>query len=130
LMFSHWDEIANWLSEALFLDDVHRRAYLAVGAALGDVAQSLENADPDAREVLERAAVADVESQPVREAWNLLAAAVRRELAHRVTVSDPEQIQIDRSARLLLENLDTPNVAESAAEQLLGWLNGRVGEHE
>jgi DNA primase len=94
------------------------------------VAQSLENADPDAREVLERAAVADVESQPVREAWNLLAAAVRRELAHRVTVSDPEQIQIDRSARLLLENLDTPNVAESAAEQLLGWLNGRVGEHE
>jgi DNA primase len=130
LMFSHWDELANWLSEALFLDDVHRRAYLAVGAALGDVAQSLENADPDAREVLERAAVADVESQPVREAWNLLAAAVRRELAHRVTVSDPEQIQIDRSARLLLENLDTPNVAESAAEQLLGWLNGRVGEHE
>jgi DNA primase len=94
------------------------------------VAQSLENADPDAREVLERAAVADVESQPVREAWNLLAAAVRRELAHRVTVSDPEQIQIDRSARLLLENLDMPNVAESAAEQLLGWLNGRVGEHE
>lgn len=130
LMFSHWEEIANWLSEALFLDDVHRRAYLAVGAALGDVAQSLENADPDAREVLERAAVADVESQPVREAWNLLAAAVRRELAHRVTVSDPEQIQIDRSARLLLENLDTPNMAESAAEQLLGWLNGRVGEHE
>ena len=45
-------------------------------------------------------------------------------------LGDPEQIQIDRSARLLLENLDTPNMAESAAEQLLSWLNIRVGEHE
>lgn len=130
LMFSHWEEIANWLSEALFLDDVHRRAYLAVGAAFGDVNQSLENADPEAREVLERAVVADVDSQAVREVWNLLAAAVRRELAHRVTVSDPEQIRIDRAARLLLENLEVPNMAESSAEQLLGWLNSRVGEHE
>ena len=130
LMFSHWEEIANWLSEALFLDDVHRRAYLAVWAAFGDVNQSLENADPEAREVLERAVVADVDSQAVREVWNLLAAAVRRELAHRVTVSDPEQIRIDRAARLLLENLEVPNMAESSAEQLLGWLNSRVGEHE
>ena len=130
LMFSHWDKVANWLSEALFLDDVHRRAYLAVGAAFGDVNQSLENADPEAREVLERAVVADVDSEGVREVWNLLAAAVRRELAHRVTVSDPEQIRIDRAARLLLENLELPNMAESSAEQLLGWLNSRVGEHE
>ncbi|MFM9120225.1 MAG: toprim domain-containing protein, partial [Acidimicrobiaceae bacterium] len=130
LMFSHWDEIADWLSEALFLDDVNRRAYIAAGAALGDVAKSLELADPEAREVLERAAVADVESQPVREVWNLLAAAVRRELAHRVTLSDPEQIQIDRAARILLEQLDVQNMAESAAEQLLSWLNIRVGEHE
>ncbi|GDX18223.1 hypothetical protein LBMAG06_03520 [Actinomycetes bacterium] len=130
LMFSHWDEIADWLSEALFLDDVNRRAYIAAGSALGDVAKALELADPEAREVLERAAVADVESQPVREAWNLLAAAVRRELAHRVTVSDPEQIQIDRAARILLEQLDVQNMAESAAEQLLSWLNIRVGEHE
>ena len=130
LMFSHWDEIADWLSEALFLDDVNRRAYIAAGTALGDVSKALELADPDAREVLERAVVADVESQPVREAWNLLAAAVRRELTHRVTVSDPEQIQIDRAARLLLEQLDVQNMAESAAEQLLSWLNVRVGEHE
>ncbi|MFM9121914.1 MAG: hypothetical protein ACKOQX_03415, partial [Actinomycetota bacterium] len=81
--------------------------------------------------VLERAAVADVDdTQVLRETWNLLAAAVRRELAHRVKVTDPEQIQIDRAARLLLENLDVPNMAESSAEQLLGWLNSRVGEHE
>ena len=130
LMFSQWETIANWLSEALFVDEVHRRAFLVVAQAQGDVSKSLELADPEAREVLERAAVADVETQAVREAWNLLSAAVRRELAHRVTVSDPEEIRIDRSARLLLENLEVPSMAESSAEQLLGWLNNRVGEHE
>ena len=130
LMFSQWEIIANWLSEALFVDEIHRRAFLAVAQAQGDVAKSLELADPEAREVLERAAVADVETQPIREAWNLLSAAVRRELAHRVKLSDPEQIRVDRSARLLLENLEVPGMAESSAEQLLGWLNLRVGEHE
>ncbi|MCX6536324.1 MAG: DNA primase [Actinobacteria bacterium] len=130
LMFSQWEIIANWLSEALFTDEVNRRAFLSVAQAEGNVSKALELADPEAREVLERAAVADVETQPIREAWNLLSAAVRRELAHRVTLSDPEQIRIDRSARLLLENLEVPTMAESSAEQLLGWLNLRVGEHE
>ena len=130
LMFSQWEEIANWLSEALFVDEVHRRAFLAVATAQGKITTALEIADPEAREVLERAAVADVDTQAIREAWNLLAAAVRRELTHRVTVRDPEQIRIDRDARLLLENLDVPGMAESSAEQLLGWLNSRVGEHE
>jgi DNA primase len=101
-----------------------------VAQAQGDVTKALELADPEAREVLERAAVADVETQPIREAWNLLSAAVRRELAHRVKLSDPEQIRVDRSARLLLENLEVPGMAESSAEQLLGWLNLRAGEHE
>ena len=40
-------------------------------------------ADPEAREVLERAAVADVEADPEVEARNLIGAAVRRELARR-----------------------------------------------
>jgi hypothetical protein len=38
-------------------------------------------------------------------------------------VSDPEAIRADRDARLLLEHLDDPDVAESAAQELLGWLN-------
>ena len=118
------------MSEALFADEVNRRAFLSVAQAEGNVSKALELADPEAREVLERAAVADVETQPIREAWNLLSAAVRRELAHRVTFSDPDQIRVDRSARLLLENLEVPTMAESSAEQLLGWLNLRVGEHE
>jgi len=84
---------------------------------------ALAAADAEAREVLERAAVADVDAQPVKEAWNLLAAAVRRRLAHRRGVTDPEMIRADRDARLLLEHLEEPDVAESAAQELLGWLH-------
>ena len=91
--------------------------------AKGALEPALAAADAEAREVLERAAVADVDAQPVKEAWNLLAAAVRRRLAHRRGVTDPEMIRADRDARLLLEHLEEPDVAESAAQELLGWLH-------
>ena len=42
---------------------------------------AIDAADPEAREVLERAAVADLDVDPEAEARNLIAAAVRRELA-------------------------------------------------
>src|SRR5688572_18151643 len=52
-----WDSVAGWLIEELFDDDVHRRAFLALGAAEGSLDAAIEAADPDAREVLERSAV-------------------------------------------------------------------------
>jgi hypothetical protein len=63
------------------------------------------------------------------EALNLISAAVRRELTARVKISDPEQIRLDRDARLLLEQLDNPNTADDAASQLLDWLNLRLQDH-
>jgi DNA primase len=123
LLIIGWDALAPWLSGEMFTDEVHRRAYDALGAAGGELEPAIAAADAEAREVLERAAVADVDAQPVKEAWNLLAAAARRRLAHRRAVSDPEAIRADRDARLLLEHLDDPDVAESAAQELLGWLN-------
>jgi DNA primase len=90
---------------------------------------ALEAADPEAREALERAAVADVESQPDAEAFNLISAAVRRELSLRVKNVDPEQIRLDRGARLLLEQMENPATSHNAAEQLLGWLEIRMGDH-
>jgi DNA primase len=123
LLIIEWDALAPWLSGEMFTDEVHRRAYDALGAAGGELEPAIAAADAEAREVLERAAVADVDAQPVKEAWNLLAAAARRRLAHRRAVSDPEAIRADRDARLLLEHLDDPDVAESAAQELLGWLN-------
>ena len=44
---------------------------------------AIERADPEAREVLERAAVADLDVDPEAEARNLIGAAVRRQLAER-----------------------------------------------
>jgi DNA primase len=125
LMIQQWDEIAPWMVEALFVDDVYRRAFLALGESQGDVNAAIEAADPDAREALERAAVADVEAQPMAEALNLIAAAVRRELTHRTMIADPDQIREDREARLLLEQLDNPLTADAAAGELLGWLGSR-----
>ena len=125
LMIQQWDEIAPWMVEALFVDDVYRRAFLALGETQGDVNAAINHADPDAREALERAAVADVEAQPMAEAMNLIAAAVRRELANRTTIADPDQIREDREARLLLEQLDNPLTADAAAGELLGWLGSR-----
>src|SRR5215207_5349421 len=53
-----WEAIAGWLVEELFADETHRRAFLALADADGNLNTAIESADPEAREVLERAAVA------------------------------------------------------------------------
>ena len=85
LLVQNWDAIATWLVESLFADDVYRRAFLAVAESGGDLDAALDAADPEARDVLERAAVVDVDADPASEARNLISAAVRRELAERAT---------------------------------------------
>jgi DNA primase len=127
LMIQHWNDIAPWLVEGLFVDDVNRRAFVAIGQADGDLNVALGAADPEAREVIERAAVADVDVQPMMEAMNLISSAVRRELSQRTSIRDEDQIREDRGARLLLEQLDNPLTADAAAGELLGWLNSRMG---
>jgi DNA primase len=123
-----WDSIAGWLVEELFHDDAHRRAFLALAGAKGDLEAAIVAADPDAREVLERAAVADLDVDPDAEARNLIAAAVRRQLARRSGIGDADQIREDREARLHLEELTTANMGVAAAEWLLGWLHRRMEE--
>jgi len=140
LLLQQWDEIAPWLIEELFAEEVSRRAFVAAGASNGDIEVALAAADPDARELLERAAVADVDAEPLAEARNLIAAAVRRELAVRVGIEDPDEIRADRTARLDLEAVDRGDdllddqsgggrdLAGAAAEALLGWLQRRSDE--
>lgn len=130
LLLQRWDDIAPWLLEVLFADEVCRRAFLAVAESGGSIEAALEAADPEARELLERAAVADVDADPGVEARNLIAAAVRRELVRRVQVDDPEQILADRDARLALEVVEQSTSNTDAAEALLGWLQRRSEERE
>jgi DNA primase len=122
LMIQQFNEIAGYLVEPLFSDEVYRRAFVALSTAEGDLNAALASADPDAREALERAAVADVDAKPVSEAMNLVAAAVRRELAQRTKITDPDAIKLDRAARLRLEDLQNPHSADEACSELLAWL--------
>ena len=125
LLVQNWDAIASWLVEALFADEVYRRAFLAVAESAGVLNEALELADPEARDVLERAAVVDVEVDPEAEARNLIAAAVRRELSGTMSVSDSARIREDAEARVRMEALSASEQGLESAGWLLGWLEGR-----
>ncbi|MFM8483986.1 MAG: hypothetical protein ACKOBT_11645, partial [Actinomycetota bacterium] len=132
LLVQAWDEIAPWLIEELFFAESARRAFVtlaAAGSQPGAVLQNaLESADPEVRELLERAAVADVEVPPTSIAVNLIGIAVRRILGQRTSISNPEEIRQDRDARQQLESLDDERSALAAAEALLMWLAQRGRE--
>ena len=130
LLLQRWHDMAGWLDEVLFVDDVARRAFLAVAEGDGSVERSLGLADPEAREMIERAAVADIDADPAAEGRNLIAAAVRRELGRRVNETDPVEILANRDARVALEQFDEPAAGNDAAELLLGWLQRRNEERD
>jgi DNA primase len=130
LLVQNWDGIASWLVEALFADEVYRRAFLAIAEANGVLNAALELADPEARDVLERAAVVDVDADPEAEARNLIAAAVRRELSGTMAISDSARIRDDAEARVRMESLSTAEQGLEAAGWLLGWLEGRREGHD
>jgi DNA primase len=131
LLVQAWDDIAPWLIEELFAQEVTRRAFATLGAAgalPGSLlTNALELADPEVRELLERSAVADVDVPPQSVAFNLVSTAVRRMLARRTGVTDPDEIRQDREARLELERLDDEKAAPGACESLLWWM-GRRGK--
>ena len=130
LLVQDWDSIAPWLLECLFADDANRMAFVALAGGDGDLQRALDGAVPDAREVLERAAVADLDLDPDVEARTLIAAAARRELRQRSGPLDATIIEQDRAARLDLETLMEANRerALEAGESLLTWLDRRSEE--
>ncbi len=124
MLLQRWDDIAPWLTEELFADEVARRAFLAVAESGGAIEAALALADPEAREFLERASVADVDADALLESRNLIAAATRRRLAQMVVDIAPDQLPLIRDARLQLDDMEDPERADVAAEALLGWLHG------
>ena len=131
LLVQDWNSIAPWLIEQLFDDEVNRRAFRALATTDGDLDRAIGLADPEARELLERAAVVDLDADPDAEAVNLVTAAVRRRLSVRVGRGSDDEIRLDREARIRLEALldvsgGIPDPA--AAEWLLAWLQERDEE--
>ena len=45
MLLQRWDDIAPWLVEELFADDTHRRAFLALAGADGNLTAAIEQAD-------------------------------------------------------------------------------------
>ena len=127
LLMQRWNDIAPWLVEELFTTEIYRRAFLALAGSAG-LDAAINEADPEAREVLERAAVADLDADPEIEAFNLISAAVRRELSNRLKLTDAAEIREDSEARHQLEALVEQSQSQPAAEWLLGWLDRRREE--
>lgn len=130
LLLQNWDAIAPWLVEELFASEVARRTFVALATAAERSTGSLfdnamELADPDVRELLERAAVADIDVDPPSVAFDLIGVAVRRSLAARTRIVDPTEILADRDARQRLEDITVERTAQEAATALLGWLVDR-----
>jgi DNA primase len=129
LLVHRWNDIAPWLIEELFTDDVNVAAFRALAAARGDVVAAIGSADPDARDLLERLAVTDLEADPDVEARHLVGAAARRELDRIAASGDLGSAVEHRDATVLLHQLDDPAAGPAAAEQLLTWLDRRSEEH-
>jgi DNA primase len=130
LLVQDWDSIAPWLLEELFYDDANRMAFIALADAGGDLAKAIEIAAPDAVDILERAAVVDLNLVADVEARTLISAACRRELQHRNGITDPEVMAEDRQAKMDILSLEDTDRARAltAAESLLGWLHRRSEE--
>ena len=126
LLVQHWDDIAAWLIEELFADEVYRRAFLALAAADGDLDAALE--PPIPRRARCSSGRRSPTSRPIPEVEvrNLIAAAVRRELAPAESKGDPDRIRDDREARLQVEELTHAEGGAAASEWLLGWLHRRM----
>jgi DNA primase len=129
LLVQRWDEIAPWLVEALFSEDAAMRAFRTLAATGGALEVAIATSDPEARDLLERAAVVDVDEIEVDvEARLLLNSAVRRELSRRTHLRDPDQIREDAEVRRLLEDLDSSAPRAEVADRLLAWLDRRVSD--
>lgn len=136
------EHMADRLEEVLFVDDLQRRAFLALAGA-ESLQQAVENAAPDVADLLRRVAVEEplvpdvasvdpvdaVVSQLVREASRRALADVQ--VSWRAAGSDGDlQAMAGETAmvRLWLEELDDPVNGRDAADRLVAWLLGRWQE--
>ena len=128
LLVHKWDDIAPLLIEPLFTDDVNVMVFRTLADTEGDLDAAIAAADPDARELLERLAVADVEADPTTEARALIVSACRREIGRMRGGSDPQIGRELTEVKQQLELLEDPTAGSVAADWLLGWLLRRNEE--
>ena len=128
LLVHRWNDIAPLLVEMLFCDHVNVMAFRALAATDGDLEAAIDAAEPEARELLERLAVLDIDVDPVVEAHRLITEACRRELdllrADVDLVGARDYAEVKRQLGLL----EDPSRGSESADWLLGWLLRRSEE--
>jgi DNA primase len=122
LLVQQWEDMAPWLIEELFADDVCLSAFRTLAAVDGNVTMAIDMADADARDLIEHIAVLDVEATPDLEARNLISAASRRKLDRLVRSGDIHAALEVIEVKHLMERLEDVELGPAAADDLLSWL--------
>jgi DNA primase len=135
LLVQQWNEIAPYLLPSLFDDDLYHRAFRALAESGGGLAAALELADPEAREVLEQAAVDDTDELPMVVAARLVAAAFGRtmqrlKLELRAGGADVDLARDISEAQVQVKQLDVDQPDPGIIEWLLRWLDQRNEDSE
>jgi DNA primase len=137
LLVSHPEEMEGWLewlSEPLFRDELALAAFRALVDAT-TVRDAIERADPAAADLLQRLAVDDTDAEPYDVVFRLIQEAGRRAMRALVDQARREPEQADAIATETtwlghrLNEMDDPDTAVDAAEQLVAWLADRPEEN-
>ena len=123
LLVHRWSETARFLVDALFADDVNLLVFRALAEADGDVRHALEVADPMAAELLGRLAVEEPSTEPEVEAIRLIIDVARRRLDVMRATGDPTLASIQTVVMNWMEDLRRDETKDTAAGQLLRWLD-------
>ena len=125
-------EMADLLEAELFPEGLQRAAFLALVEA-DDLHQAIDVAPAPVAELLVRLAVEEPVGDPEGVRIQLIREAARRELAElvRQVRADPATAEAGAhtvaEVRTVLEELDDPSAAVTAADRLVAWLLGRNG---
>ena len=126
-------EMLPLLHEVLFEDGLHAAAYRALVAAGGDLHRAIEDADPEAGELLQRLATEDESGDPADVRRVLLRAAGHRELKrlraeHAATGDDSILPLTTWLGQRLAAVAPDARPGRTEEDQLLGWLAERAEE--
>jgi DNA primase len=123
------EEVAPYLEEVLFSEELHRRAFAALAGA-ATLQDAVDDADPEVADLLRRLAV----EEEAPDAGDVIALVVRRATLRALADLEAEarasQTVIDLTwPKGRLEELDAPQSRVQAAGQLVAWLSrsGEVG---
>ena len=134
------EDVAERLEEALFVDDLQRRAFVALAGA-DNLREAVAGADPDVAALLRRVAVEEpiIPGDPLADPADAVVTQLVREAARRALAG----LQVEARAssgdlgavnaetgrvRHWLEELDDPETCRTAADRLLAWLLDRGQE--